>query len=66
MPKKRPPTAVEREQLIKAVKPGETRHYPQFDLMIRKPKVKTGLDKKGDKPKSKSILHPSLKRKKKR
>jgi hypothetical protein len=47
MAKKRPPTAVEREQILKALKPGQIKHYPQFDMTIRKPR-ETGISKLGD------------------
>jgi hypothetical protein len=53
MAKKRPPTKVELEQIMKALKPGEIKQFPQFDLTIRKPRemqqtgFPIGLDKLG-------------------
>jgi hypothetical protein len=45
MARKRPITNVELEMTLEAMKPGEFKRLPQFDMAIKK-----GIDKDGDSP----------------
>jgi len=58
MARKRPPTNVEREQILKALSPGQSKHLPQFNMSVKKKvPVETPLIRKS-KPKGKKIVGP--------
>lgn len=60
--RKRPPTRVELEQIIKAIPVGETKFIPKFDLTIHKQvKHPIGLLKDIGKPGKARIIRPKKK-----